>query len=179
MNVNNYLYRIRLETSEKFTNFTEYDAGVNIPTYTTTGSLTDANLYVKTYFTLVRRLDVPNNQSCLDYYINGELMETSSGSALLSPIPNDGTGGRLFVCGEFNTSDTLNMQQFRLMKRALTPSEIQAAYQTGLSSSFVAGEEIVTVFRGVSGSNYIYYRSDEETPNNLTDVVAINSFVKG
>jgi hypothetical protein len=171
----NFLFELTRNTTGDFKYIGEYGGGNNID-YTTTASISEADLGHPTYFALVITRDTGSSTQQLDYYLDGQLFETSSGSALLNNSTGGGTG-RLHVPGDqtATTHDltTVNMQQFRISKKAFTPEEILTNYQTGTTSSVVGGTQVVETFRGVSGSQYVYYTSEESVPPGLTFITKI------
>lgn len=170
----NYLFHTRLLSSGKFYNFFETGAGVN-HSYTTTSSLTQEELHNLHYFVMVTIINTASNTQIIDYYLDGQLWETSSGSSIL-PIPEGGTAARLecpgYQVGGTFSNTTVNMQQYRISKRAFTPEEILANYQAGTTSSNT-GTSPVDIFRGLSGSQYVFFRSDETQPPGLTSIVKV------
>lgn len=159
----NTLFNVALDVNYKFTFFAERDAGTNlgdgIPSYTTTASLPSADRHNRNHFALRKVKSGPHIY--LDFFHNGSLLETSSGSLVLL-AENGGELGAMSIAETAGTTDTVVISQLRLTKRQLTDQEILSTFQTGATAS--AAQTITTIFRALSGSQYIFFRDDEPIP---------------
>lgn len=176
----NFLWTVDISSGDKITFFAENGAGNNIngiPSYTSTFTFDNSYRYVPTHLAMVRTVNTSVSEIYLDYYVNGQLMDQSSGSTTIA-IPDGGTIGRLWIGGDPNGPDTINMQQLRITKRALSGSEILSAYQAGTTSSLQPSTlQPIELFRGystISGS-FVYFRSDEVQESGLIDIVKIKT----
>lgn len=156
----NVLVQLTLQSAGNLRFFGEQGAGVN-ESYTTTAAISDPKR--PHHIGFIKRSH-PDGKMTFDFYVDGQFLETSSGSADLNNVD----GGTTATWGVPNSEavDKPVIADFRLSDIERTPSEILQSYQNATTSSTAAA--IVPVFRALSGSQYIYFTADEPEPDGIT-----------